>query len=228
VNDVLLSVTAGGLRSLLQHRGEPLHDTTLRAYVPVSLRRHLHGLQQGNQIAQMAVPLDLSESDPGRRLRQLAADTTLRKARPRTNLGDLLVGSRIGRRLVLSAVMRQRVNLTTASIPGPTRPLYLAGARVLDVYPVLPLVANEPLGVGAISYAGDLTIGITADPGVYPDLDALSGAIRDDLLSLGVATLPPFEGRAFPARTGSMAAVGGRTGGADSWLAPAGESTRAP
>jgi hypothetical protein len=74
-----------------------------------------------------------------------------------------MVGGGIGRRLMLMAVMRQRVNVTSASIPGPKMPLYLGGARVLEVSPVLPLIANEPLGVGALSYAGALTIGIAAD-----------------------------------------------------------------
>jgi hypothetical protein len=36
---------------------------------------------------------------------------------------------------------------------------------------VLPLIANEPLGVGALSYAGQFHIGVVADPDAYPDLD---------------------------------------------------------
>ena len=59
VNDVLLAVTAGGLRTLLRSRGEPVEDITVRISVPVSLRRRVHGPQQGNLIAQMAVPLPL-------------------------------------------------------------------------------------------------------------------------------------------------------------------------
>src|SRR6266545_1530104 len=46
VNDVLLAATAGGLRALLRSRGEPVEDTTVRIYVPVSLRlrRGVRGL----------------------------------------------------------------------------------------------------------------------------------------------------------------------------------------
>ncbi len=72
---------------------------------------------------------------------------------------------------MLFAVTRQRVNVRTASIPGPTVPLYLTGARVLGVFPVLPVIANEPqLGVGALSYAGAFNIGVVADQDAYPDL----------------------------------------------------------
>jgi hypothetical protein len=89
---------------------------------------------------------------------------------------------------MLVAVMRQRVNATSASIPGPTEPRYLAGARMLEVFPVLPLIANEPLGVGALSYAGALTIGVVADRDAVPDLGILTAAMREDLEALGVGT----------------------------------------
>lgn len=183
VNDVLLTVTAGGVRCLLASRGEPVSDTTIRAYSPVSLRRHLDGPQQGNLISQMAVPLRLSDADPSRRLRQVAAETTRRKAMTRTSLG-VLVRNRVLRRLTLMAAMRQRVNVATASIPGPPTPLYLAGARMLEVFPLIPLIADEPLGIGALSYAGDLFIGIVADSDACPDIDVLAAGIRDELEQL--------------------------------------------
>jgi diacylglycerol O-acyltransferase len=197
VNDVLLAVTAGGLRALLRSRGEPVEGTTVRIYVPVSLRPRVRGPQQGNVIAQMAVPLTLGVSDPGDRLRRIAADTAGRKARPRTSLGTLFRG-RIARRLMLKAVIRQRVNATSASIPGPTVPLYLAGARVLEVFPVLPLIANEPLGVGALSYAGAFNIGVVADRDAYPDIDVLATGMREELHDLGVAVEPGDDVRSSP------------------------------
>jgi diacylglycerol O-acyltransferase / wax synthase len=187
VNDVLLALTAGGLRTLLRTRGEPVEDTTVRTYVPVSLRPRVGGPQQGNLIAQMAVPLAMGESDAGDELRRIAAETATRKARARTSLGVLIRG-RFVRRLMLVAVMRQRVNVATASISGPRVPLYLAGARVLEVFPVLPLIANEPLGVGALSYAGALNLGVVADRDAYPDLDVFVAGAREELDMLGVST----------------------------------------
>ncbi len=187
VNDVLLTVTAGGLRALLRRRGEPVDDTTVRIYVPVSLRRRLRGPLHGNRIAQMAVPLALREADPDRRLKaDCSGDHSAQGEDPHVARRPL--HGRVLRRLMLIAVMRQRVNLMSASIPGPRMPLYLAGAPVLEVFPVLPLIANEPLGVGALSYAGALTIGIAADRDAYPDLDVLAAAMCDELHALGVAT----------------------------------------
>ena len=202
VNDVLLAATAAGLRAVLQRRGEPVEATTVRIYVPVSLRRRLLGPQRGNLIAQMAVPLRLGEAEPVRRLMDVAAETSKRKARVRTSLSKLMVGGALGRRLMLFAVMRQRVNATSASIPGPKEPLYLAGARIQEIFPILPLVANEPLGVGALSYSGALTIGIAADRDAYPDLDVLAATMRDELRSLGLPTYPAL--RADPEATPSV------------------------
>ena len=163
VNDVLLAATEGGLRELLRSRGEPTEDTTVRVYVPISMRHGGDGPQQGNQIAQMALrcrsapPTPASDSED-------RVETTARKARTRTSMEKLLRG-RLAMRLMLIAVMRQRVNATTASIPGPTEPRYLAGARVLEVVPLVPLVANEPLAVAALSYAGALTFGVASRTG---------------------------------------------------------------
>jgi hypothetical protein len=99
---------------------------------------------------------------------------------------------------LLMAVMRQRVNVMSASLPGPRVPLYLARARVLEVFPILPLIANEPLGVGAVSYAGALTIGIAADRDAFPDLDVLVAAMRDQLHSIGLPTDPCGSGLPSP------------------------------
>lgn len=180
VNDVLLTVTAGGVRALLESRGEPIDDTTIKVYAPISLRLREGGPPQGNLIAQMAVPLRIGDPDPIRRLQQVATETTRRKALTRTSLG-VLVQNRILRRLTLMAAMRQRVNVATASIPGPPMPLYLAGARIREVFPLIPLIADEPLAIGALSYAGGLFIGIVADSDACPDIAVLAAAIGDEL-----------------------------------------------
>lgn len=183
VNDLLLALIGGGLRALLRSRGEAVEKLTLKIYVPVTLRHTLRGSLRGNEIAQMAVPVPLGGSDPDRRLERIAADTATRKRRTRANLGALFRG-RLVTRLLLKAVTRQRVNVTTASLPGPRRPLYLAGARVIEVFPVLPLIGNVALGVGAVTYAGTFSIGITADRDAFPDLDLFVSGMRAELDAL--------------------------------------------
>ena len=184
VNDVLLAAIGGGVRRLLVSRGEAV-DTSVRVYVPVTLRQGDRSHAVGNEIAQMVVPVPIGASDPAVRLRQISAETALLKARTQVNLGKLPTRGITGR-AVLKLLDRQRVNVTSANVPGPPMELYLAGARVLEVFPVLPLIARVALGVGAISYAGQFNIVAVADRDAYPDLDAFVAGLRDDLRALGV------------------------------------------
>jgi WS/DGAT C-terminal domain len=55
---------------------------------------------------------------------------------------------------------------------------------------VLPLIANEPLGVGALSYAGTFTIGVVADRDAFPDIEVFAAGAREELRALGVSTYP--------------------------------------
>ena len=185
-NDVLLALTAGGVRALLASRGEAVEDATIRVYVPVSLRRgraKQSPAARGNAVAQMAVPIALTGEDPVAGLRRIAAETGRRKRRPRTSLG-LWFASDVITGLLLRAVARQRVNITTANLPGPRDAQRLLGMRVLAVYPVVPLIANVSLGVGAVSYAGSLDIGITADRDAFPDLEKLVAGMEAELGAL--------------------------------------------
>ncbi len=183
VNDLLLTVIAGGLRALLQNRGEPVHGAVLRVYVPVSLRHGQYAGARGNQIAQMVVPLPIGVSDPVQRLQQIAAETAKRKLRSRPSVGKVPHRGLLGRTF-LKLVNRQRVNVTTADLPGPEFPLYLAGARLLEVFPVLPLIGKVSLGVGAMSYAGQFNITAVADQDAYPDLDVFAAGVRDEVHAL--------------------------------------------
>lgn len=199
VNDVLLAVTAGGVRGLLRSRGEPTEDVRVPIIVPVSLRQaQLRGDARGNLIGQTVVPLPIGVSDPGRRLQQIAAETAKRKAMSRPSLGTWL-RSRIARRALRKVMGRRPVNLTSANVPGPPMPLYLAGARLLEVFPVFPLVGNVSLGVGALSYAGRFDIMAVADADACPDLDAFARSAQDELQALAVGVMTDRDPTTSPA-----------------------------
>lgn len=76
--------------------------------------------------------------------------------------------SKIAGRAMLKLIVRQRVNLVSADLPGPQTPLYFAGAQLLEVFPLLNLLGNVSLGVGALSYAGQLNIMAVADRDAHP------------------------------------------------------------
>jgi hypothetical protein len=86
--------------------------------------------------------------------------------------------------VLLKILNRRPVNVTTADLPGPQQPVYLAGARLLEVFPVLPLIANLSLGIGALSYAGQFNITVVADQDAYPDLGIFTTDAQDELQAL--------------------------------------------
>ncbi len=183
VNDVVLTVVAGGLSELLRSRGEAVDEVLLPTYVPVTLRHGQRDQARGNLIGQMVVPLPLGVSDPIERLHQIAADTVRQKARPHPALGTLL-SSRVARWVLLKFLDRQPVNVTTADLPGPQVQAYFAGARLVEVFPLLPLIGKVPLGVGALSYSGQFNIMVVADRDACPDLDVFTAGVRAALQAL--------------------------------------------
>ena len=185
VNDVLLTVTAGGLRALLKSREEPV-EQVLRIYVPVSLHHEPRAQARGNLIGQMVVPLPIGVADPVHRLRLIAKETVKRKARSRPSLG-IVPHRGIAGRAFLKIVDRQRVNLTSADIPGPQVPQYFAGARLLEVFPIAPLIGKVSLAVAAMSYAGQFNITVIADRDTYPDLEIFVAGVQAELQAFDAA-----------------------------------------
>jgi WS/DGAT/MGAT family acyltransferase len=185
VNDVLMTVLAEGLRELLLARREPV-DVALRAYVPVSLHRAGAGPAGGNVDGMMAVALPLGVTDPVARLRRIAAQTAERKKRSRPAGGTLLRNGMV-QRAFLRVMARQRwANVYVANVPGPPAPLYLAGSRLLALFPVVPLTGNITVGVGAVSYAGQFNVTVVVDGDACPDVEVLTAGMREALRSLDV------------------------------------------
>jgi WS/DGAT/MGAT family acyltransferase len=188
VNDLVLAVVAGGLRELLSARGERVDDLVLLAAVPVSLHREGSGQARGNLDGGMVIPLPVGEPDPTTRLRLIAAESRQRKRLPRTQLfsGPLAVAA-VQKAMTRMVKHQRRVNVYVANVPGPPVPLYLAGVPLRQVFAVVPIMGNMGLGVGVLSYAGQLNFTTIADRDGFPDLDAFVAGMRRSLAELHAA-----------------------------------------
>lgn len=184
VNDAVLAAVAGGLRAVLESRGEPA-DLTLRASVPVSLRAGEKGGAVGNRVGVLMVPLPLEERDTVRRLERIAEATRTEKVKARRAGPLVVLTTTLGVRLALPLLRRQRlVSVFVTNVPGPSATLRLAGARLVRAYPAAPIAGNVTLGVGVLSYAGDLGLGLVADAEAWPDLPVFVDALRDSFGAL--------------------------------------------
>jgi WS/DGAT/MGAT family acyltransferase len=199
VNDVVLTAVAGGLRELLAGRGEDVQGLAQRTMVTISHHDERPGESQGNTPGWMMVPLPLGEPDPVRRLELIAAETAARKDKARPEAGTGIFRFVAGQRLWYRLFPKQRsVNLVVSNLPGPQVPLYLAGAQVLEVFPLLPPMGNLTVVVAALSYAGQLNLTAAVDRDSCPDVEVLTLGMRSALDELE-QSIYEFEerGRAF-------------------------------
>lgn len=194
VNDVVLAAAAGGLRRLLDGRGDALPPSGLRAMVPVNLRNGGNGAGElGNRVSSLFVHLPVSEPDPVRRYLVTAGETAELKADGQARSGaELLALAGLAPPLLHSVLARSSTgrrlfNLTVTNVPGPRRPLYAFGARLEEVLPLVPLAADHSVGIAVVSYCGRMFFGLSGDERATPDLDVLREGIEETIRELRLA-----------------------------------------
>ena len=199
VNDVVLTAVAGGAQRLLESRGELKPGLVLKTTVAASIRGPADDPATGNLVGIMLAPLPVTEADPVRRLEGIGRAMAKRKRHP-----PYQPSARSSQRLWVRAMFHQRlVNLFTSNLPGPPIPLYFAGARILQLFQVGVMQGNITIGVGVLSYAGQLNFDIVGDADVVPDLDVFAEGLSDALDQLEVelqspTSLGPGSGREQP------------------------------
>ncbi len=193
VNDVVLAVVAGGLRSWLMTRGESVGGATVvRAMVPVSVRSENEQGEHGNRVASYLVDLPVGEPSAVMRLHQVSYSMQAHKETGQSVGAEALVGlagfapptlHSLGARLG-SGLSRRMFNLVVTNVPGPQFPLYSAGARMEAAYPVVPLAKGQAVSIGLTSYDGGVYFGLNADRDAMADVDVLAQCLVDALNEL--------------------------------------------
>jgi diacylglycerol O-acyltransferase / wax synthase len=194
INDVVLAMISGGLRTWLLTRGESIRSgTSLSALVPMSITEDDgEPTSLGSQVAPHLQSLPIGEPNPLMRLHQVAYDTQAHKDSGRAvaarSLADIAgfapttlhaLGVRTS-----TEVVRKQHDLVITNVPGPQVPLFAAGAQLVASYPVLPLSAGHLLAIGVTSYDGEVFFGLNADRDAISDLDVLVQCLLDALEEL--------------------------------------------
>jgi WS/DGAT/MGAT family acyltransferase len=193
VNDVVLAAAAGGLRRLLDGRGDELPERGLRAMVPVNLRNGNGAGELGNRVSSLFVHLPVCEPDPVRRYLVTAGETAELKAGGEARTGaELLALAGLAPPLLHSVLARSTTgrrlfNLTVTNVPGPRKPLYAFGARLEEVFPLVPLAAEHAVGIAVVSYCGQVFFGLSGDARAASDLDVLRDGIEESIRELRIA-----------------------------------------
>lgn len=195
VNDVILTVVAGGLRTWMAAQGD-LPDKPLRVLVPVS-RRHRDPRRRGsNSLSGYLVDLPTGEADPLARLHAVREAMSVNKAAgPLRGPGAFpvlaerlppqahrMAGSLIGG--LAAPVAARLFNAVLTNVPVPDIPLSVAGSPLEEVYPIVPLAPGQALGIAVSPFRGSLHIGLHSDAAAVPDGDALGSALAVALSEL--------------------------------------------
>jgi WS/DGAT/MGAT family acyltransferase len=201
VNDVVLAIVSGGLRDLLEARGESVTDRTVRALVPVSVRRPGERGVYNNRVSAMFAELPVGIADPAARLGMLRTQMDGLKQSKQAVAGDVLTslsGFAPPMLLALGARLAARsptLGLQTGvtNVPGPQQPLYTLGRRLLESYPYVPVIGKVRISIAIFSYDGGLYFGVTGDYDSSSDIDVLTSGVERSIAELvapdpGVAT----------------------------------------
>ncbi len=190
VNDVVLAAIAHGFRELLEARGEPT-DRTVRTLVPVSVRPP-GDTGATNKVSAIFADLPVDVADPVARLEAVESQLGHLKDTHEAVAGEVLtslagfapemllaLGARVATR-----TPQHNVNTVTTNVPGPQVPLYLAGRRMLEVFPYVPIAGHVRIGVAIYSYDGALGFGVTGDDDGAPDIGVLCAGIEHGIEAL--------------------------------------------
>ena len=197
VNDVVLALCAGALRSYLEDRGE-LPGSPLLASVPVSVHGKVDG-PGANKVSSMFASIRTDISDPAARLEAIAAQGRVSKEHHKTISASMLqdwahfsmpntfgIAVRVYSRLRLADRHPPVHNLVISNVPGPPMPIYFAGARIVGFYPLGPVFHGAGLNMTVVSNDGHLDVGIIACRELAPDVwdlaDGMTVAL-DELLT---------------------------------------------
>ena len=236
LNDVVLAVCAGALRSYLT-RHDALPSKPMVAAVPVSLRQQGDD-RSNNQASMTVVKLATHLADPRRRfLAQLKASADMKQSLSRwkslmptdfPSMGLPWLMSRAAR-LIGSARLAERIpviaNLVISNVPGPQFPLYLAGARMECYNPTSIVVHGLALNITIQSYDGKLEFGLVGCARAVTEIGELARDIEEEFLRLVQAMAEPAQDSA-PADPTVGPPVGPSAGPDDAGRSKAGRRRR--
>jgi WS/DGAT/MGAT family acyltransferase len=202
VNDVLLAVVGGAIRHYLEKVDE-LPAEPLIGAVPVSLRSEEEKSGTGNVLTVITTTLGTDISDPLERARVIHEQVGRSKDAGQAAGGPDPVAitsaipagifSAAGR--MISDLQLQRriplVNTAVTNVPGPPVPIYLCGAKAVQIYGYALVAPGIGMVNMATSYRGTVYLGFQAGSTMMPDPQRYEDCLRlalDELLEAAGGT----------------------------------------
>jgi diacylglycerol O-acyltransferase / wax synthase len=204
VNDVVLTVLGGALGRYLAEKGTKTDGATLRFMIPVNVRSETEQGALGNRVSMMLPNVPVGIASPADRLVAVREETERLKSNRQSAAFETMlrysenIPAAFYALAGINGVPPGGANLVCTNVPGPLIPLYCAGQRLLQSYPMLPLAGDMGLGVAIMSYDKALYLGVTADPDIINDVDSIRAYIDEEfrllryVADVPVSDLPDF------------------------------------
>ncbi len=195
INDVVLTVVTGALRNWLLSRNKGLTESSvLRAVVPMSGYSGEPGTGRTlpSGITPFLIDLPVGEPSPVMRLSHIA-HATAEDARGRhavrastlVHLAGFAPASLHAMSVRAASTFADHTfNLVITNAPGPQTPMFVGGARMLEMYPVSPLLRNQATSIGITSYDGRVCYGLNADREAMADIGVLAASVPESMEEL--------------------------------------------
>jgi diacylglycerol O-acyltransferase len=196
VNDVLLTMVAGGVRALLEQREEGPFDRPLHIAVPESVRTDAEHLALGNRVSGFLASFSLDDAmTPVERLLHLRDEMREHRAEHQDEGVSTLLSSLDHMPVALARIAVPLVhqqpfaNMVVTNVPGPREQLSLMGAPIEEILPIVPLAGNLSAGVAVLSYQDHLVLTIHADAQACPDATVMAEGMAATLDALWAESL---------------------------------------
>ncbi|MEP0200841.1 MAG: wax ester/triacylglycerol synthase family O-acyltransferase [Halioglobus sp.] len=181
VNDVLLTIVAGGLRHYLADL-DALPQQAMKAGCPVNIRTESEAGAGGNKISAIIISMHTNIEDPIERLQAITRSSTTAKnkasARGSRKILDItsvvpaqaqaLLGHVAGK---VTGVLNRAVafNGSVSNLPGPQQELRILGGKLQSIGAAMPVMNGYGLFIGLTTCAGELRMSMTSCANIVPD-----------------------------------------------------------
>ncbi|MBL8385572.1 MAG: wax ester/triacylglycerol synthase family O-acyltransferase [Burkholderiales bacterium] len=167
VNDILLSCCAGAFGAYLRARGEATDGVEVRGMVPVNLRPREQAHTLGNQFGLVLLALPVGIENPFVRLYEVKRRMDELKGSYQAAISMGILGAvgflpRPLQKQVLD-IFATKASAVMTNVPGPQKPLYLAGNLLEQQMFWVPQTGDIGVGVSILSYNSRVQFGLIAD-----------------------------------------------------------------
>jgi WS/DGAT/MGAT family acyltransferase len=190
LNDVLLAICSGGLRSYMESQ-DALPDKPMKAGCPINIRTAEEAESGGNKISAMIVNIHTDIENPLQRLQAIVASSQVAKAgaerrgsRKVLDLTSLIpaqtqavLGHMAGK--ITGMLNRPMLfNCPISNLPGPQHDLYMLGGRLHNIGASMPVMPGFGLFIGLCTCAGNLSISMTSSTNITANIQDLGDCMQ--------------------------------------------------